>query len=367
LEAELSDTDIQEIVNDATTFETPLVNVGNKKVLELFHGPTMAFKDVAARYLATLTGFYNRRENRESTVLVATSGDTGGAIAEGFADVAGTKVVVLYPKGLVSILQQEQLRRGAGNITSVEVAGTFQDCLKLADVAFEDKELKEAMNLTTANSINVGRWLPQTTYYASAIAQQSRQKGGDVDGRRVVVPTGNAGNISAGALSMRMGLPITGFIAANNINDSFSNYIRTGSSEPIYRQRTMSNAMDVELPRNMDRFIRLFAGNADYIRKAVRPVTVTDEETVQTIREVYEDYGYIMDPHTAVAWKASGNSPAVIVSTAAAEKFAEEIQESTGIPVDNSRELEKLRKRPERYVSINNSPQEFLEVLESVR
>lgn len=356
---EIPSEDIAAIVERAATFETPTVPVADKHVLEIFHGPTMAFKDVAARYLAALMGYFNAKTGKTSTVLVATSGDTGGAIAHGFGDVAGTNVVVLYPKGRVSQLQQEQLRRVAGNVHTLEVDGDFDACQALVKQALADTALVSQVGLTSANSITVGRLLPQTLYYARAFAQL----GGRTD-LRFVVPSGNLGNITGGVLAQQMGVPIASFFAANNANNAIDQYARTGNFTPFAAVPTMSNAMDIGAPNNLPRLQRIFGGDVGAFRADIQTAQVSDEQTAATIQKVYEETGYLLDPHTAVAWYASEQNPAknthdVIVSTAAPEKFAEEITRATGIAVDNSAELAKLRVTPERYSEISNSVEEL--------
>jgi threonine synthase len=364
LSEEIPVDDLAKIIRQASTFETPLVSVGDKKVLELFHGPTMAFKDVAARYLSAFMSYFNQKAGRSSTVLVATSGDTGGAIAHGFADVQSLNLVVLYPKGRISQLQREQLRRVAKNVRSLEVNGDFDDCQALVKQAFADKELTEKLNLTSANSINIGRLLPQITYYASLYGQLA------TDNARVVVPTGNLGNLSAGILARAMGVPIAKFVAANNMNDLLVRYLATGEYDPTDTIQTVSNAMDVNAPNNLPRFKQMFGDDIEAMRAVVQAARVTDEDTVLTIQQVYKDTGYLLDPHTAVGWQASEMLPAednsdVIVATASPLKFAEEIFEKTGIKVDNSHLLEELRNQPERYWQIENSFAELAEFLEN--
>ncbi len=356
---ELTGEEIRGIVDTASTFETPVVSVGDKKVLELFHGPTQAFKDVAARYLASLMGHYNQVDERESTVLVATSGDTGGAIAHGFGGVDGTRVVVLYPKGKVSAMQQEQLRRTAPNVRTLEVDGVFDDCQDLVKQAMGDEALTE-INPTSANSISIGRLIPQITYYADAI-RQLRTQGNEDDSHRFVVPTGNLGNLTAGLLGFRMGLPVDEFLAANNANNAVDRYLRTGRYSPLPTVETPSNAMDVGKPNNFPRFLELFGGSVVRARNLVKSTLVTKAQTAGTIISVFEEQGYLLDPHTAVAWHASEeitpfnvDSRDVIVSTASPAKFAEEIERLTGIEVDNTAEIAKLRENPEEYDELPN-------------
>lgn len=361
---EIPAADLRAIIQTAATFDTPLVEVGGKKVLELFHGPTMAFKDVAARYLAAFMSYFNQKAGNRSTVLVATSGDTGGAIAHGFANAASLDLVVLYPKGRVSQLQQYQLRRVAKNVRSLEVNGDFNDCQQLVKKAFANHGLSQKLHLTSANSINIGRLLPQIIYYASLYGQLAEGSA------RVVVPTGNLGNLTAGLMARAMGVPITSFVAANNLNDALVRYLATGRYEPKQTTvRTMSNAMDVSSPNNFPRFSRLLGADLAAVRAVVQAVRVTDEETARTIKQVYGDTGYLLDPHTAVGWHASdvlgGRQADVIVATASPLKFAEEIFAKTGIKVDNTQLMAELSRQPERYWEIENSIEQLTEFLET--
>ncbi len=361
---EITAEDLDKIIRSASTFDTPLIDVGGKKILELFHGPTMAFKDVAAGYLSAFMSYFNQKAGRSSTVLVATSGDTGGAIAHGFADVPNVELVVLYPKGRVSQLQQEQLRRVAKNVRSLEVKGDFNDCQQLVKKALADRQLSEQLNLTTANSINIGRLLPQITYYGSLYGQLANSTA------RVVVPTGNLGNLTAGLLARVMGVPIADFVAANNMNDLLVRYLMTGAYEIKQTIRPMSTALDVNAPNNFARFTHLLDSDSFALSHAVQAVRVTDEETIQTIKRVYYDTGYLLDPHSAVGWYASelvGSAQInVILATASPLKFAEEIFEKTGIKVDNTKQLEGLRQKAERYWEIENSIAELCEFLKAI-
>lgn len=362
---EIPAADLKQIIKQASTFETPIVKVGDKQVLELFHGPTMAFKDVAARYLAALMSYFNQKRQRESLVLVATSGDTGGAIAHGFGDVDRVRVVVLYPKNRVSRLQREQLRRVAKNVYSLEVKGSFDDCQRLVKEAMGDAKLAQELNLTSANSISIGRLLPQSTYYAYAWSQLGEATG------RFVVPSGNLGNLTGGLLAWAMGVPIPAWLAANNVNDSLTRYVSSGLYEPAETVATLSNAMDVGAPNNLPRLIQVFDQDLQKLRDNLQAVSVDDEATVATIKEVYNSTGYLLDPHTAVGWRASEMvvSPSekadIIVATASPLKFAEEIFTKTGIKVDNTEQLEALRRTPERYTEIENSVQALTKFLQS--
>jgi threonine synthase len=358
---EISVTDLMAIIQTASTFDTPVVKVGNKKVLELFHGPTMAFKDVAARYLAAFMSYFNQKSGSRSMVLVATSGDTGGAIAHGFADIDGIELIVLYPKDRVSRLQREQLRRVAKNVRSLEVDGDFNDCQELVKQALSDAKLNSQFNLTSANSINIGRLLPQITYYASICSQLGTTTG------RVVVPTGNLGNLTAGLIARAMGVPIQRFVAATNANDSLVRYLATGDYKPRATIHTITNAMDVSAPNNFPRFRWLFDEDIASIRTVVKAIRVSDEDTIATIKQVYSDTGYLLDPHTAIGWRASqilgDENQDIIVATASPLKFVEEIFAKTGIAVNNTHLLEELRQRPERYTKIGKSLAELAEFL----
>lgn len=350
---EMTEEDLDTIVEEATTFDIPLVDVGDRKVLEVFHGPTGAFKDVAAQYIGAFTSYFYEETGTPSIFLVATSGDTGGAIARGLANKPGVDVVVAYPKGRVSSLQQEQLRRVQPNIHPLEVDGSFDDCLKLTEEAMDDEELQEHVNLTTANSINVGRWLPQLTYHAGIFS-----KLGDPSAR-VVVPTGNEGNLAAGLLARAMGVPLRSYVAATNANDSLVRYLESGRHEPTKASiPTRSNAMDVANPKNWPRLQWLFDNDINRMKDMLSARSVTDEETVRTMKEVHAETGYVLDPHTAVGWAASRPGD-VIVATASPLKFAEEIEEMAGIQVDNSAELARLRETPERFTSMPNDPEAY--------
>ncbi|MBW3568619.1 threonine synthase [Candidatus Parcubacteria bacterium] len=252
LQDEIPPDDLDGIIAEASTFDTPVIQVGDKQVLELFRGPTMAFKDIAARYLAALISYFNRKADRHSTVLVATSGDTGGAIAHGFGDVERVRVVVLYPKDRVSKLQKEQLRRVADNVWTLEIEGSFDDCQQMVKQALGDQELSANLHLTSANSISMGRLLPQMIYYAYAYGQINDRA------IRFVVPSGNLGNLTGCVLARAMGVPIDSFLAANNANDALYRYLMSGKYEPRETIQTLSSAMDIGAPNNLTRLIKLF-------------------------------------------------------------------------------------------------------------
>ncbi|MGX5816856.1 threonine synthase [Chitinophaga lutea] len=296
---EIPDHHLKQIIRDTLSFPFPLREVEpNVYALELFHGPTLAFKDVGARFMAGCLGYFRRHEDRPVTVLVATSGDTGGAVASGFYDVPGVEVVILYPSGKVSDLQEKQLTTLGKNIRALEIAGSFDDCQRLVKTAFLDAELQAHRPLTSANSINVARWLPQMFYYIMAYRKVKQWK------REVVfsVPSGNFGNICAGMMASAMGLPIPHFVAATNVNDTVPRFLQAGKYEPNQPIPTISNAMDVSDPSNFVRILQLFAQNERALKAALSAYRFTDEETVRAMEEVCEKHQYLMDPHGAVGY-----------------------------------------------------------------
>jgi threonine synthase len=296
---------LSDIVNDTLSFETPLVHVNdNIYSLELFHGPTLAFKDVGARFMARLSGYFirRRRSSRQVNVLAATSGDTGGAVANGFLGVPGIHVFVLYPKGKVSPIQECQFTTLGKNITALEIEGTFDDCQALVKAAFIDKDLNRRMKLTSANSINIARLLPQTFYYFNAYAQLNRA---GIAGQPVVcVPSGNFGNITAGIIACKMGLPIKRFIVANNRNNVFYNYLKTGNYHPHPAVETCANAMDVGNPSNFARILNLFSYSYEQMTALLSGFSYTDEQIADTMRHVYSAHQYLLDPHGACGYQA---------------------------------------------------------------
>lgn len=297
---------LKKIVYDTLSFDIPLVKVSdNIYSLELFHGPTLAFKDVGARFMARLLGFFNARDNdkRNVNVLVATSGDTGSAVANGFLGVEGVQVYVLYPKGKVSLIQESQFTTLGQNIIAIEVDGTFDDCQALVKNAFMDKQLNAHMKLTSANSINVARFLPQMFYYFYAYAQLA-SNGEDLSNVVVCVPSGNFGNLTAGLFAKRMGLPIKRFIAANNANDVVYKYLQTGNYEPKPSVQTIANAMDVGAPSNFARILDLYKKSYEEITADISGARYTDEEIEKTILDTRVVCGYQLDPHGAVGYRA---------------------------------------------------------------
>ena len=321
--------DLKQIVYDTLSFETPVVQVNdNIYSLELFHGPTLAFKDVGARFMARLLGYFNKEEKQLVNVLVATSGDTGSAVANGFLGVDGVHVYVLYPKGKVSPIQECQFTTLGKNITAVEVDGVFDDCQALVKSAFMDAELNSKMKLTSANSINVARFLPQAFYYFNAYAQMKRM--GKADNLVICVPSGNFGNITAGLFGWYMGLPVKRFIAANNANDIFYNYLQSGVYSPKPSVQTLANAMDVGDPSNFARILDLYGNSHADIAAHISGATYKDEQIAETLKDVYKKTGYLLDPHGACGYRAlqeqlAADEYGVFLETAHPAKFKEKV------------------------------------------
>ncbi|SED99791.1 threonine synthase [Prevotella sp. lc2012] len=335
---------LKQIVYDTLSFDCPVVQVkGNIYTLELFHGPTLAFKDVGARFMARLLQYFIRKETEvgsqekgEVNVLVATSGDTGSAVANGFLGVEGIHVYVLYPKGKVSPIQECQFTTLGKNITAIEVDGVFDDCQALVKNAFMDAELNQHMKLTSANSINVARFLPQAFYYFNAYARMKEQ--GKADNLVMCVPSGNFGNICAALFGHEMGLPIKRFIAANNANDIFFKYLQTGKYEPKASKQTLANAMDVGDPSNFARIYDLYGKSHERITALISGATYNDDQIRETMRQCYQETGYILDPHGACGYQAlaeglAADETGVFCETAHPAKFKEKVDEIVGIDV----------------------------------
>lgn len=333
---------LQDIVYDTLSFDCPVVKVtDNIYSLELFHGPTLAFKDVGARFMARLLGYFLRQKSSGKTVnvLVATSGDTGSAVANGFLGVEGIHVYVLYPKGKVSPIQECQFTTLGQNITAIEVDGVFDDCQALVKSAFMDKELNDHMMLTSANSINVARFLPQAFYYFNAYARMSAQLSTSNSDLVMCVPSGNFGNICAALFGHEMGLPIKRFIAANNANDVFFNYLQTGKYEPKASIQTLANAMDVGDPSNFARIYDLYGKSHERISTLISGATYKDEQIIETMRQCYSETGYILDPHGACGYRAlqeglKKNEVGVFCETAHPAKFKEKVDDILGIDIE---------------------------------
>lgn len=373
LEGEIPNEEIRRIVEAAIDFPAPLVQLDEERfILELWHGPSMAFKDFGARFMAQLMQYFNRHASRELVILVATSGDTGGAVAAGFYGVAGIKVVILYPSGKVSQLQEKQLTSWGGNIKAIEVKGTFDDCQAMVKSAFLDRELTQAIRLSSANSINISRLIPQSFYYFEAYRQLLLTARHKEKLPVFSVPSGNFGNLTAGLLAQRMGLPIQHFIAATNANDVVPQYLHQGILSTRPSIPTLSNAMDVGNPSNFERMYDLFGtkygktitpanegtpakssmGYTDSkiwkaMRESIDAYAVDDETTKQAVREVFKRHQYLMDPHTAVGYtafnrfleskKKEGNSDCqgIVLATAHPAKFLPDMENILGqsIPI----------------------------------
>lgn len=325
---------LKEIVEDTLNFDCPIVKVSDSMYsLELFHGPTLAFKDVGGRFMARLLRYFLQGFKKEVNVLVATSGDTGSAVANGFYDVPGIKVYVLYPKGLVSDIQEKQFTTLGKNITALEIDGTFDDCQKLVKSAFLDKELNGKMVLTSANSINVARFLPQAFYYFNAYARL-REAGIDSD---IVfsVPSGNFGNLTAGLFAKFMGLPVKRFIAANNENDIVYKYLKSGKYEPRASVSTIANAMDVGAPSNFARILELYNHSHLEISTDMVGYRYSDKEIRETMKQVFVEENYMLDPHGAVGYRAlkadlKDGEVGVFLETAHPAKFTETVESVLG-------------------------------------
>ncbi|MFC2812745.1 MAG: threonine synthase [Prevotella conceptionensis] len=359
---------LRTIVNETLAFDCPVVPVqANCYALELFHGPTLAFKDVGARFMARLLGHFVGQDRKQAiNVLVATSGDTGSAVANGFLGVEGVNVYVLYPKGKVSAIQESQFTTLGQNITAIEVDGVFDDCQALVKQAFMDKELNEQLLLTSANSINVARFLPQAFYYFYAYAQMKKQ--GLQNELVFCVPSGNFGNITAALFAHRMGLPIKRFIAANNANDVFYQYLETGKYRPKPSVQTIANAMDVGNPSNFARIYDLYDGNHHTISQLIAGFSFNDDEIRATIRDCFQQTGYVLDPHGACGYKAlqlslSENEHGVFCETAHPAKFKETVDAVLPTPIDIPERLARFMQGRKQTYRMNNSFDKFKDFL----
>ena len=362
---------LREIVFDTLAFETPIVKVeDNIYSLELFQGPTLAFKDVGARFMARLLRYFIKREGKKQVnVLVATSGDTGSAVANGFLGVDGIHVYVLYPKGKVSKIQESQFTTLGKNITAIEVDGVFDDCQALVKSAFMDEELQGHMNLTSANSINVARFLPQAFYYFNAYAQA--KKLGKADNLTICVPSGNFGNITAGLFAQRMGLPIKHFIAANNANDIFYNYLLSGIYSPKASIQTIANAMDVGDPSNFARILDLYKSSHAEICNHISGATYSDDEIAATMKKCYEQTGYVLDPHGACGYQALKDNlkegeTGVFLETAHPAKFKEKVDAILSTDIEIPTRLADFMKGKKQSLEMAADFSEFKQFLLSV-
>ena len=352
---EIPDTNLKEIIKKTISFDFPVVNLDeNIGSLELFHGPTMAFKDVGARFMSQCLEYFNQNKTEDITVLVATSGDTGGAVASGFLNAKGVQVVILYPKGKVSEIQEKQLTTLGNNITALEVDGVFDDCQEMVKSAFLDKNISR--NLTSANSINVARWLPQMFYFFFAYKQVSKQYKDIV----FSVPSGNFGNICAGLLAQKLGLPIKHFIASTNINDTVPKYLINGVYDPKPSKATISNAMDVGNPSNFIRIQELFNKNLTSLKKSFSSYSFSDDETKIMMKSIYNKFNYISEPHGAIGYlglKKYGlktNEFGVFLETAHPVKFLEVVEETLKVNVEIPPQIKEVMSKEKVSILISN-------------
>ncbi len=344
---DIPEEELKKIIEHTIQFDAPVVSIEKDiYALELFHGPTLAFKDFGARFMSQLLGYFAKQQDQEIIILVATSGDTGSAVANGFLGVPGIRVVVLYPTGKVSEIQEKQFTTLDQNITALEVAGTFDDCQHLVKKAFLDEELRGKFFLTSANSINIARLIPQSFYYFQAYSKLK-----DINKPLVFsIPSGNFGNITGGLLAKKMGLPIHKFIAATNINDVVPEYLRGGTFNPRPSKQTISNAMDVGNPSNFIRMLELFGGSFEDLSREISGYAFTDAQTNQAMRQVYSSGGYVMDPHGAIGYlglkeyikDSGGDVTGVFLETAHPAKFKDVVDQALGHPIDIPPALQKF-------------------------
>ena len=370
LGADLPSGTLKKMIERTIQFDAPLVKVeATVSALELFHGPTLAFKDFGARFLSGLVGYFAAQQDKEITILVATSGDTGSAVANGFLNVPGTKVIVLYPAGKVSEIQEKQFTTLGGNITALEVEGTFDDCQRLVKEAFLDAELNVEQTLTSANSINVARLIPQTFYYFYAFGQVKHPS------KPVVfsVPSGNFGNLTAGLLAKRMGLPITKMIASTNINSIVPDYFKTQVFSPRPSLQTISNAMDVGDPSNFARMLDLYDHHFERLANDVEGYHFSDEETRAAMRHVANDKNYRMDPHGAVGYlglkkymKTHRDTQGIFLETAHPGKFKDVVEETLGQSIELPEALIEFSKKEKKSSRIGREYQELRDILGSI-
>lgn len=355
--------ELRKIVESAIDFPAPLVKLKDSlHILELFHGPSLAFKDFGARFMSKLMAYFLRGINKKVTILVATSGDTGGAVAAGFYNTPGIEVIILYPSGKVSALQEKQLTTLGGNITALEVDGTFDDCQALVKQAFIDHELSDEMNLSSANSINIARLIPQSFYYFEGY-RQLEDKSSICS---FVVPSGNFGNITAGLIAKKIGLPVGPFIAATNVNDVVPRYLISGNYTPEPTIATISNAMDVGKPSNFARILDLYGSTWNDIKDDMVGFSFSDAETRVAMKNVFQKYDYIIDPHGAVGILAAEvflqgkkNTKAIVLETAHPAKFIDEVNSTLDIEAEIPNRLKKLAKLTQSSIKIDKAYADF--------
>lgn len=370
IEDEISVSDLITIIGNSISFKAPLIKLSEDlSILELYHGPTLAFKDFGARFMARTMEYFLKGMDKEITILVATSGDTGSAVANGFFNVEGINVLVLFPSGKISKIQEKQITTLGNNISAVEVYGNFDDCQRLVKTAFVDEDLKSKINLSSANSINVGRLIPQSFYYFESFKQI---KNGN---QKIIysIPSGNLGNLTAGLFAKEMGLPIKKFIAATNNNDVFTKYINSGNFNPRPSVITLSNAMDVGDPSNFARILDLYQKNHDIISSIIFSSSFSDKATLNKINDLYEEFNYIIDPHGAVGCLAfdqyknevDDNIFGVILETAHPAKFLNVFENNLTIEPDMPERLKICLDKKGETIKVSNRYQDFKEILQS--
>ena len=373
LSEDLSNDNLRTIINEAINFDAPLIELDhNLFSLELFHGPTLAFKDFAARFMAKLMRFYVEQSGKDLIILVATSGDTGSAVANGFLNEPGIRVVLLYPGNKVSHIQEQQLTTLGHNITSLEIEGTFDDCQKIVKQAFLDPELRKRFSLTSANSINIARLIPQSFYYFYAYAQAKKINDEPII---ISVPSGNLGNLTSGLLAKRMGLPIKKYVLSSNVNDVVPRYLKTGTYTPAASIKTISNAMDVGNPSNFVRLMALYDSNVEKLRKDVSGFSFNDSQTINAIQDVYKKYHYVMDPHGAVGYlglhsylqQINEKVNGIFIETAHPAKFLDDVEEAIGTKVEMPENLKSVLKKKKSVVKLSNLFPSFKEFLLTFR
>ncbi len=373
LSEDLSNDNLRTIIDEAINFDAPLIELDrNLFSLELFHGPTLAFKDFAARFMAKLMRFYIEQSGKEIIILVATSGDTGSAVANGFLNEPGIRVVLLYPGNKVSHIQEQQLTTLGHNITSLEIEGTFDDCQKIVKQAFLDPELRKRFSLTSANSINIARLIPQSFYYFYAYAQARKINDEPII---ISVPSGNLGNLTSGLLAKRMGLPIKKYVLSSNVNDVVPRYLKTGTYTPAASIKTISNAMDVGNPSNFVRLMALYDNSVEKLRKDVSGFSFNDSQTINAIQDVYKKYHYVMDPHGAVGYlglqsylqQINEKVNGIFIETAHPAKFIDDVEEAIGTKVEMPENLKSVLNKQKRVVKLSNLFPSFKEFLLTFR
>lgn len=367
LRGEVEEEYIKESIADAYDFALPVVEVEpNTYTLELFHGPTYAFKDFGARFMARMMAYFVKKANKKVTILVATSGDTGSAVGSGFLGMENIDVVLLYPNGKVSKIQEQQLTTMEQNITAIEVDGVFDEAQAMVKKAFVDQDLLTAMSLSSANSINIARLIPQSLYFFYLYGQL--QKLGKADNLVVSVPSGNFGNLTAGLFAWKMGLPIKKFVTATNINDTVPRFLETGEYDPQPTKQTISNAMDVGKPNNFPRIMELFDGSREDLKKMVVGYSFTDNQTKEVLKRVNESQGYTMDPHGAVAYLGlesyreefgKDGETGVFLETAHPAKFGDVVEPIIGEEVPLPAELAAAMDKPKQAIEMSNDYEEF--------